>query len=160
MPRYRHSYDEDRWAEEKYWNYVYDNCLCEWYEDENGEMQQDTENLCRHCEWEEKKARKRVEEEVARKASPFYAEMEVLRPIIARNAAATTQEERLESTRELFERLLALDTFLAAKPRIREVAENKMKEFRGKKEAEPLLDLFAAFEAFLKTLPNHPKFVA
>ncbi len=170
MPRRSSSSWDDRRAEDRYWDYIYDNCLCRWYEAEDGTWHQDEEDPCTHCRWETKKAARAARdaaEEAARaaakeeefKKNPHYHEIVTLRGFLFHHPSLP-REKRVENVRGLLEALLGFESFLAKQKKFREVLVGKLAEFRAEPDAAPLLELFDQVEALIKRLPEVEGYVA
>lgn len=171
MPR-RDSYYERR-AEDRYYDYIYDNCLCEYYEDENGQWQLDEEHPCTHCRWEQKQAEKRVAEEAERQrleqerlareaAHPHAREIATIRKWLSANEEGGREGnlgKQLDATRALFTELLGMPTFLKKYPKFRIAMANKVSELRTKEQAAPLEELFQHVDDFLYKLSLEDDYV-
>lgn len=175
MPRYgrRGSYD-DRRAEEAYYDYIYENCLCDYYEDENGQMQLDEENPCTHCSWEQERAERRVAEEAERQrleqerlareaAHPHAREIAVIRKWLNANEEGGREGnlgKQMDSVRALFTEILGFEVFIAKYPNFRRAVAAKLEQFKNDKRTEPLKELFDHVDAFLARLPAVEGYVA
>ena len=178
MPRYgrygRHDSYWERRAEEKYYDYIYENCLCPYYEDEDGNFQTDDSDPCTHCRWEKKKAEERIaeeaerqrleEERIAREAAhPHAREIATIRKWLDVNAEALREGnlgKQLDSVRALFTEILGFDTFMAKYPKFRAAVVAKLEGMRAEPRAEPLKELFEHVDAFLARLPAVEGYVA
>jgi hypothetical protein len=167
MPRrYSDSY-LDRRAEEKYWDYIYDNCLCKWYETEDGNFEMDESDPCTHCRWEAKKAARAAREEAERQAAaaahPHAHEISTLKKWLAhveQGRAEGNMGKQLDGVRALFTEMLGFSSFVAKYPKFRTAVVNKLAEFRENEHAAPLKELFDHVDTFLARLPERDDYVA
>ncbi len=167
MPRHSSWDYDDRRAEEKYWDYLYSECRCPWFEEEDGTWEQDTSEPCHYCRWEAKKAAKAAEAERQRQAAaaahPHATEIATIKKWL-NHVEAGRQEgnmgKQLDGCRALFTHILGYDAFMAKYPNFRAAVVKKIAEFRANEKAAPLTELLDHVDAFLARLPEREDYVA
>lgn len=153
MPRHRRDSYAERRAEEKYYEYLYDECHCPFYETEDGQWEQDTSDPCYHCRWEAKRLRRLAEEAAAAAArlaaNPWAPQITAIRALIDASQAAVGVDAKVAAVSKLFTELLQQHDFLSAQPKFREAVKKKIADFRGVPEAAPLVPEMDRLEALL-----------
>jgi hypothetical protein len=163
MPR-RSSWNEDRRAEEKYYEYLYSECRCD------GE-----EPLCHLCHWETERAQQLEEDlrvymaqkEAEQKAREEACPNRQWRPIIASlreklNAVqhARGTEAKVEACRILFTELLSCEGFLSVQPKFRTVALHKIEELLADEKAESIYPLLDELKGKIQGLSGREDYIA
>jgi hypothetical protein len=154
MPHRRYSYDDmEERAYNNYYESRYEECRCHTYDDET------SETFCAYCELENERIAQRAAAAAAEKArliaKPFGPEIIAVREQLQKFENAPTVATQIEATHSLFTVLLKFDKFLAAYPKLRNMAMMKVNEFRGHNIAGPMLkELFDNFDLFIHHLPE------
>jgi hypothetical protein len=151
MPRYRSYSWDDRYAEEKYYEYLYSECRCPYPDDpEEGDL------LCHLCAWEESKRLEAEEtqrkKEAALAAHPWREQIVAIRAQIDAVEKAKGLGEKLPAVRILLTNLLSQQAFLAVQPKFRMALLNKVAELRKDPKADPLTELFDHVDTMLEGL--------